>query len=371
MLRGGAKPRILRLAQLLHERKDVAVAPQCVRGEERIHLRERSDDCTGTSAIAQTANELFEDGILVVAAAGNNGSSGTAWNTNTPADAISVFSVNAYGDSESSSESDVRTGDICDSGSSLGRDLTSPTTTTTVSATAYGPRSSVLARNDDDDGYAGVGCWTSYATPTVISSMVAFADFYNQEVSSLVLSDPGYMHATTLLMGDRQARTGGKLTSKFDPRWGAGRLKMRKLNAEGLDGPWAWQVFSTCIDDGETYDLDLNFGNAVSADVDAVKIAAYWYDKNQDQGTFLDRIWMLLLRDGVGVEASIDNYDNKQRIFHPAGQQGTYTLRLGGIDVRSDDSVCGSNSQLVYVAYFLEDSDRDDGDGPDTSVDPE
>lgn len=145
---------------------------------------------------------------------------------------------------------------------------------------------------------------------------------------------------------------------------------MRKLNAEGLDGPWAWQVFSTCIDDGEMYTLDLNFGNAVSSDVNAIKIVAYWYDKSDDSGTFLDDIDLHLNKNGNNVEFSNSSYDNKERIFHPGGA-GDYTLDIEGYDVRSDFSVCGPNSQLVYVAYFLEDSDRDDGDGPDSSVDPE
>lgn len=177
------------------------------------------DDCKGTSTIAKKANELFEDGILVVAAAGNNGSSGSSCNINTPADAIGVFSINAYG-VDADGENDVRYGDICNSGSSLGADLSGWTQRNLVSASAYGPRGSYLARYDDDDGYASVGCWTSYATPTAISSMVAFSDFYNQEVSSLLLSDPGYMHAVMLLMGDRQARTGGQARSSFRPEVG-------------------------------------------------------------------------------------------------------------------------------------------------------
>jgi len=43
-----------------------------------------------------------------------------------------------------------------------------------------------------------------------------------------------------------------------------------------------------------------------------------------------------------------------------------------GNNVTHDTALCGSNAMLVHWAYFYEDDDRDDGNGPTLSeIDPE
>jgi hypothetical protein len=44
------------------------------------------------------------------------------------------------------------------------------------------------------------------------------------------------------------------------------------------------------------------------------------------------------------------------------------SLKLPGFDVTADDAGCGSNSMKVFIAALLEDSDRDDDNGPEWSA---
>ena len=53
----------------------------------------------------------------------------------------------------------------------------------------------------------------------------------------------------------------------------------------------------------------------------------------------------------------------------------TFRLKITGADVTSDDAGCGTDSMRVHLAYFWEDSARDDasggGIGPNYDIDHE
>ncbi|MBU1413968.1 hypothetical protein KKD52_18640 [Myxococcota bacterium] len=56
----------------------------------------------------------------------------------------------------------------------------------------------------------------------------------------------------------------------------------------------------------------------------------------------------------------------------PHFSSGTYyRLRIQGTNVACDACACGTNSMRVHLAYFYEDSARDDADGPDATIDTE
>jgi hypothetical protein len=72
------------------------------------------------------------------------------------------------------------------------------------------------------------------------------------------------------------------------------------------------------------------------------------------------------------VEGSLDAHDEKERVFEDSfSGDYKYRLEISGWKVESDRTVCGTNSIPVHFAYFFEDSDRDDSDGPGTSIEPE
>lgn len=59
-------------------------------------------------------------------------------------------------------------------------------------------------------------------------------------------------------------------------------------------------------------------------------------------------------------------------IVTPHFSSGTYyRLRIQGTNVACDACACGTNSMRVHLAYFYEDSARDDADGPDATIDTE
>lgn len=56
--------------------------------------------------------------------------------------------------------------------------------------------------------------------------------------------------------------------------------------------------------------------------------------------------------------------DEKERVYHSAIGGTAVRLDFVGSLVGADDAGCGTNSMLVYYAYFDEDDARDDPEGP-------
>lgn len=72
----------------------------------------------------------------------------------------------------------------------------------------------------------------------------------------------------------------------------------------------------------------------------------------------------------MDVVTSVSPTDEKERVYYePNG--GRYRFIIRGTDVTAEDEGCGVGSMMVYFAYYMEDSDRDDANGPDSSIDTE
>ena len=236
-----------------------------------------------------------------------------------------------------------------------------------IAVTAYGCRDEMF---DTGGGYSDSGCGTSFAAPTVAAAAVDHVDFYKNNVSDLV-DDPGVLHAQLLLMGDREGQS-GNISSGFDSLWGAGRLKMRKLDTEGMDTPYGWGNGYTCVDNGQTVTIAINDGNALSTDVNYLKAVIYWFDPRHEDGNSVSDVDLYLkTTGGTTLSNSLDYYDNKERVFSRSVGGETVELEITGFDVPADQTSCGNNSMKVYYAYFFEDGDRDDADGPTSQIDPE
>lgn len=322
------------------------------------------DQCLGESSLSMDANDLFESGQLLIAAAGNTGHAVTTDCTVlSPASAIGAFAVGGHGNSDMGLESDVRTAGIYTLSPFGGASATEGKSRSIIDVTAYAARRKLF---DTAGGYTIFSTGTSVSAPTVAGSAIDYNDFFKTaNAGSTTIDQPGSMAVSLLLMGDRQSRVGGKLTFGFDPLWGAGRLKMRKADAGGLDAPAIWKIGSACIEQNETFTVPINSGLALSNTVNDFKAAIYWYDRRHELGTAIDDIDLYLRTTALtDLEYSTATSDEKERVYHGSIGGNAIQLDIVGYDVTADNEGCGANSMRVYWSYFYEDDARDDADGP-------
>ena len=328
-----------------------------------------SPRCAGTSAVAQAANQLYEDGIAVIAAAHNFGGAVNDCNVTAPGSAIGAFTVGAHHFGYEGNPNTVRTAPIYDIGtsnpSSWGGNPTEGQNRSIIDITAPGTRRNKF-NTSGSFSPTGVICCTSLATPHIAAAAANFMDFYHHEYGNYI-DNPGSLYANLLLMGDRQGINGKGLSSP-DHRWGTGRLRMRMFNSAGLDGPYYYFNGTTCISDGEVYDFNINEGNPVSADADVVKAAAFWFDTRHDgssggvAGSVADVDLYIMNKENNTqlILPDTDSFDNKARVFHEDVGGLRMAIRLVGYDVNGhDDPTCGQDAIRVYFAFFVEDSDRE------------
>lgn len=323
--------------------------------------------CLGRDSRAIAANEMFEAGKLLIKSAGNEYHSSTTDCTVTaPGSGIGVFSVASVGSSSTGTETTVR-GATVSSFSSRGGTSSEGAGRKIIDIAAYGYRRMLY---DTAGGYTRSGGGTSYAAPTVTATALDFIDFYKHEYSDLI-DNPGFLAADLLLMGDRTTDTATRATAGFDNLYGAGRLRARRFDAAGMDAPWGFANGSVCIDDGEVYTIDINKGAALSTDVDSFQAVLWWYDsRHESDGTLDDIDLRLKTAAGTSLRSSV-SLDNKERVYHDGVGGQAVKLEIVGYRATADNMGCGTNSMKVYYAYFYEDSDRDDADGPGAEIDPE
>ncbi|XXT22777.1 S8 family serine peptidase [Sorangium sp. So ce429] len=324
--------------------------------------------CLGESALSRDANDLYENGILLVKTAGNTEHSSVSDCTvGSPGSAIGVFTVGGHGNSYYGTETNVRSGEVFSYTSRGGASLSEGKNRSIVDVTAYACRMNLF---DMSLGYSAPVCGTSISAPTVTAGAINFIDYYKDSHSALI-GEPGMLYTHLLLMGDRQGES-GKITHGYDNLWGAGRLKMRRLDAAGMDSPYGWQAARVCIDDGEVYTIPIKSGNVLSGRVDDVKAVVYWYDRRHETGGAIDDVDLrLLTAAGTPLRESLDDHDNKERVYASGVGGKALKLEIIGTRVTSDDEGCGTNSMRVYLGYIYEDRNRDDADGPGAEIDPE
>jgi hypothetical protein len=323
--------------------------------------------CQGRDTRSRAANEMFESGKLLIKSAGNEDhESTTDCRVSSPGSAIGALSIASIGSSSTGTESTVR-GATISSFSSRGGTSSEGGGRTIIDLAAYGYRKNLF---DNLGGYSRSGGGTSYAAPTVTALALDFIDHYKHEYSNLI-DNPGLLAANMLLMGDRLTQSGSKALYGYDNLYGAGRLRARRYDSGGMDAPWRYSNGWVCIDNKESYVLTINNGAALSGDVDTFKAVLWWYDsRHQSNGTVDDIDLRLQTTAGVTLRSSL-SLDNKERVFYQGIGGTAIQLQIYGYNVTSSDTGCGANSMKVYYAYFYEDSDRDDVDGPGTEVDPD
>lgn len=330
--------------------------------------------CVGNGQFSQAANRLYRDGVAIFKSAGNSGGSATDCRVGAPGAAVGVFTVGAHmslpADQQPAADArTVRTAGIYESGdlrSAWGGNANEGQNRSLVSITAPGTRTN-LFNSSGSLSNGGIICCTSHATPTAAASAASFIDFYRAGPGGHFIDDPGVLYSNMLLMGDRQGSSQSRLSSKFDHRWGSGRLRMRKFDADGLDAPSTYANAWTCVSDQEVYSFPVNGGAALNGDVDAFKATAYWFDYRHDgtdgsgnAGRVADVDMEVVNSGGLTLRGDYDAADNKARVFVDDVGGQTIKLQLRGFDVEGHtDPVCGQNSIRVFFALFAEDSDRE------------
>ena len=204
--------------------------------------------------------------------------------------------------------------------------------------------------NDSPYYETGVMGATSGATPALTVSAALFREYWRAAHSSYI-DAPGALYTFLLMMGDRWDQDGTYLDEDFDNITGAGRLRLRMFDLAGLDDPNGWSAGSECISHNEVYtDIELNDGNALSADVDYIKAVIWWYDHDHDDGcagtnpVCNDNIHLRLQNNTGGVWQTVSDgltLDNRQRVYDGNPGASVYRLRINGYDVTSDGEGCG------------------------------
>ena len=344
------------------------------------HTGDRS--CLGETTTSRAVNTLFEIGTLTIFAAGNDGHTYlTDCMVEEPGSAISAFVVGGHtNDPVDEGEAVVRGGGMPFSSTARGGcSLAEGKWRSIIDITAPACRMWMLNQTNDA-AYIQITtnpCGTSYSAPTVTGAAVNFIDFYRNEKSAAI-DDPARLTANMLLMGDRQAE-GSVATQGFSNLWGAGRMKMRKFDATGMDYPWFYDDMVTCVPHGQNrYYPDADgFYIQYGASVNALKAVLYYYDWRHEQGTSIDRVSLALERknqDGSWTVLNSDSgtYEEKKRVFYSSFYNNTYyRLRMQGQNVTTISGFCGSNSIRVHLAFFYESSARNDMDGPWGEIDTE
>lgn len=342
-------------------------------------------DCEGKDGYSVTTNALYEAGIAVIKSAGNaSHTSSTDCTVGAPASAIGVFAIAASNvDLSGGSVEEIYWRSARGGTSTQGRGrniigVTGPSDVQNVYPNHAWPQDGQGVEyhygtywGGADPGPSSMNA-TSAATPAVAGAAELFRQWYATERNSMI-NEPGLLYANLLLMGDRAsgATTTVPQTSPtnigYNNLWGAGQLRLRKYNAEGLDNPARYGSGKVCVGFTQMVDIDLTPSGPMDDDVDIIKAVAWWYDHRHDDlgGPDNDNLSMTLLRDGLPVVLDASP-DNRLRVVDTAPVAGSsYTLRLTGSDVSSDVEGCGTNSTMVYYAYLWEDGDRETGEDPE------
>ncbi len=351
--------------------------------------------CSGApTALKDAINLAFDDGVFYVKSAGNEGpadSSCTCTVTN-PGDAEGAFPVAAlYTNPFGTDQLEVRNAQVItgasgssEGGGELGGLIFSSRERTLVGLAA--PTNHLNLADCVPSGtcnsnplggasaYGGFGGGTSLAAPIVAAAAIAYKDrWLAWGQPTTWLDDAGHMRMQMLLQGDRVSNAGSnKLTSGFSTKYGAGRLKMRHRSDQGMDAPWFSRSGSVNLVDGVTWTRWMSADatpTAADSDIETLIVVAWWFEPfttsaAADVLMYVDRFDPTCTT-LIGTLGDV-SFDNRKRIsVDPNG--GCMRLRFVGNDIPTGD---GYYNRKIYWAYYFEDNDRDDANGPSLSSPP-
>jgi hypothetical protein len=349
-------------------------------------------------------NDAFKDGVLVVKAAGNEGATNPGCcecTVTSPGDAEGALAVGGHGDDEADASTAPRAVVSLASSSRGRRELRQDGgvregTVVGISAPRVRRSTASCEVQTEANCFARYGVWikdcpcfeseqtmkktgpesgTSYATPTVAAASLLMKDAWVASGTPLTWLDQAEIMKLRLLAnGDRLNTTAGaKRTFGLSGDYGAGRMRMRMTNAAGMDAPWHTKSGWSTISDGtgvQKWVSDDGTPKPLPADVDAVKVVAWWYEpRTETGGTRASHITMKLDEfdstcTNLLATRMDSSFDTKKMIFDSAVGSRCLRIEIFGNDVTIDDENNNSKSRRVNWMFIYEDSDRDDSDGP-------
>lgn len=326
--------------------------------------------CLGADVRSVAWNTMYESGVALFNSTGNNGWSNiNDCRVGSPGNAIGVFPVNAIriedlptvGETFSPSSSRGGTGS-----EGAGRTIIGVS-----SVTGHNLKASALPGGNQYSGETERFGITSASTPTVSGAASVFRHWFRDTYGSLI-DDPGILYANLLHMGDGLITLPIQLYQRngFSSLFGAGRLRLRRFEYDGLDQPAGWETGSVCVGRYEQHIINLNLGDSMPAGVGYIKATTWWYDHDHDDypGTGHDTYSLALQRNtGTGWTQmqSDTSIDSRQRVWYDGNDLAAggdlWRVRIhGGAGVTSDNEGCEQNSNRVYYAVSWEDNSRDD-----------
>ena len=344
-------------------------------GDEQLY----DPNCLGQDVWSRLTNRLFESGTLPIVAAGNQN---TPTNIDdcritAPGSAVGAFTVAAHGTYLNQNQTIERFNGYLNGQSSPGG----------FSREQGGFRSIVDMSAQDmeinnyifNKGYGSVvSRGTSNAASVVSGAAAVHVDAYRRNIGRLV-DDPGILFANLLLMGDRTLEALGpfadsRQTTGYNNLWGAGRLKMRMFNHEGMDAPAELVVGRVCVGHEEVVRIPINRAGPIPEDADVLKIVTFHYDRRREEGAFGNGLHIFARSESTNMSGvpnlwseDTNGIENKHRIFVDnlsAFAEDYLHLGIYGFDVSGTHPTCGVNRTMVYYSFFYEDSSRDDPEGP-------
>ena len=315
-------------------------------------------------------DEAFLDGIFVAKSGGNNGFSGTTCVVGNPGTASGAFTVNQLDRETKPLESAVADVGASRGGDAIGRSV--------IGISTYaGPEAETAARADGSYGAFGA---SSSAAPTVAGGALCLKEHLLDLFGSSIGNEVGYLYALMLIMADGRLEDGSTATT-FDPLdevYGAGRMRLRRFDSSGMDGPWRMRMFSRTIDDGEiASDMLANpdaFGinQPIPQDVEHLRCSAFWHEPNIEYGAPWSADIALRIVSGSYNYGSGTSADPRQRIRLGNVVSGrSWVLRLEGLDVPPSfdtNYYYLQERRRVFCTVMWEDLDRDDADGPSSAI---
>jgi len=334
---------------------------------------ERDEFCDANHSQAIAINNMMHNGIFVVNSAGNEANAFPGiCNVGPPATASGAFTVAAYEKGGHPVTEELNEANIA-SFSSHGPDVNGrPLVQMTASSGREGEH--VVSWENPlyiEESRGG----TSYSAPIVAGAVANLKDFFIHKFGVTLANKVGLLFANMLIMGDGKIEDGVQTpTTPIDPRWGAGRLRMRMFNGAGMDTPWRHRWAYHTLSQSEVFEIPVNpiagTNEPVSENVEFFRAALWFHEPNLGEGVNSSVVSFLINEDGTSNTYLCSSAaPQSQRLFlEEEIRNKAWTVKVGGqylpasIDVQ--DPWYGETKRRVFVAMYFEDRSRDDPDGP-------